>query len=105
MEKSCSAAEAAREINKTEEGSDKQTAWQWFQTNFCEVIHGKEEELLHSLLTVTEGKGVQFQQDNAQPHTSHQTKKKFKSLDGIVLLLHPPFGQDLFQSDFYFLNP
>lgn len=61
-------------------------------------VYAKLSQLYPALVN---RKGVLLQQDNARPHTSRQTKEKFKNLDGIGLLPHPPYSPDLAPSDFY----
>jgi [histone H3]-lysine36 N-dimethyltransferase SETMAR len=41
------------------------------------------------------GKRVLLQQNNALPHTAHLTQEKIEDLEGIELLPHPAYSQDL----------
>lgn len=68
---------------------------------YCEQLDRVYAKLSQLYPALVNRKGVLFQQDNARPHTSRQTKEKFKNLDGVELLPHPPYSPDLAPSDFY----
>lgn len=67
---------------------------------YCQQLERVYEKLKEKYPALINRGLALFHQDNAKPHTARLTKEKFKQMDGVVILPHPPFSPDLAPSDY-----
>lgn len=67
---------------------------------YCQQLSRVYEKLKEKYPILVRRKRALFHQDNAKPHIAKKTQNKFKELDGVEVLPHPPYSPDVAPSDY-----